>query len=127
MVGPGSAGGEGTAGTGGIVLEQMVPVHVGCNPTVRRLRLPQLQEKAMSLLACSLRVLGTTALGEEEEGTGLQGALGNTQAHPSPVRHLVLFLPLGATVMTLCRAGHCPSSTSSSSKDGGYTPSPVSA
>lgn len=38
VVGPGSVGGEGTAvaaaGTGGIVLEQMVPVHVGCNPTV---------------------------------------------------------------------------------------------
>lgn len=124
-------GGEGTAvaaaGTGGIVLEQMVPVHVGCNPTVRWLRLPQLQEKAMSLLACCPKALGTPASGEEDEETGFQGALSNTQTHSGPVRHLVLSLPSGATAMTLCRAGHRPSSTSSSGRDGGYSPSPVSA
>lgn len=80
----GTTEGEGTAGTGGIVLEQMVPVHAGINPTVRWLRLPQLQEKARSLLTCSLRALGTAPLGEEEEGPGFQGALDNTQTHPGP-------------------------------------------
>lgn len=117
--------GEGTAvgaaGTGGIVLQQMVPVHVGCHPTVRRLRLPQRQEKAVSLLTCSPRELLTWAKRKvSREHRAIH--------KPTQVQSDTWFCPFSwDPVMTLCRAGHCPRSTSSSDKDGGYSPSPVSA
>lgn len=82
----------GAAGTGGIMLQQMVPVHVWMPPHCQTAQAAPAAGESNE--PSHLFSQGTTDLGQEE---GCQGAPGNTQTHSGPVRHLVLSLLLGSS------------------------------